>query len=254
MPFFALANWNWGGRLHPLYYDLSIATKQLLGLAIMNCRIIVLRHSEHDDDQEKGFVGNTILLQQPRPQHIRQMLPPSDEEMPDYISVCFNTQKMTTADLAKTKAFVLSPAQYIACGELRQKIHPLYADVSIDTEQVWRQWPEQAVPTSILQSAQDMDTLHTFNPTLDGPATMKVPTCNLPSNEQEPDVVDDDAADTQHDHCEDNTHSIEKDVDASGLPLDLPAEYLIGVQEEDNHTLLTRLGPPLNSNLPYCNH
>ena len=23
MPFFALANWNWGGRLHPLYYNLS---------------------------------------------------------------------------------------------------------------------------------------------------------------------------------------------------------------------------------------
>ena len=43
MPFFALANWNWGGRLHPLYYNLSIATKALLGLAIMICRLVVLR-------------------------------------------------------------------------------------------------------------------------------------------------------------------------------------------------------------------
>jgi hypothetical protein len=40
MPFFALANWNWGGRLHPLYYNLSIATQALLGLAIMVCRLI----------------------------------------------------------------------------------------------------------------------------------------------------------------------------------------------------------------------
>ena len=56
MPFFALANWNWGGRLHPLYYNLSIATKALLGSAIMVCRLKVLRHSEHPDDQEKGFV------------------------------------------------------------------------------------------------------------------------------------------------------------------------------------------------------
>ena len=40
MPFFALANWNWGGRLHPLYYNLSITTKALLGLSIMICRLL----------------------------------------------------------------------------------------------------------------------------------------------------------------------------------------------------------------------
>ncbi len=71
-----LANWNWGGRLHPLYYNLSIATKALLGLAIMICRLVVLRHSEHEEDQHQGFVGNTILLAQPRPQDIMQTLPP----------------------------------------------------------------------------------------------------------------------------------------------------------------------------------
>ena len=54
MPLNALANWNWGGRLHPLYYNLSIAMKALLGLAIMICRLVVLRHSEHEEDQEKG--------------------------------------------------------------------------------------------------------------------------------------------------------------------------------------------------------
>ena len=79
MPFFALANWNWGGRLHPLYYNLSIATKALLGMAIMICRLVVLRHSEHEEDQEKCFVGNTILLTQPRPQEIMQTLPPVDD-------------------------------------------------------------------------------------------------------------------------------------------------------------------------------
>ena len=105
MPFFALANWNWGGRLHPLYYNLSIATKSLLGLAIMICRLIVLRHSEHEEDQEKGFVGNTILLQQPRPQEIRQMLPPSDEEVSNYLSVIFNSQKMTSADVALCRLY-----------------------------------------------------------------------------------------------------------------------------------------------------
>ena len=94
MPFFALSNWNWGGRLHPLYYNLSIATKALLGLAIMLCRLLVLQHSEHEEDQEKGFVGNTILLTQPRPEEILQTLPPEDAEVSKYISVCFNNQSI----------------------------------------------------------------------------------------------------------------------------------------------------------------
>ena len=74
MPFFALANWNWGGRLHPLYYNLSIAMKALLGLAIMVCRMVALRYSEHEEDQERGFVGNTILLTQPNPEEVIQKL------------------------------------------------------------------------------------------------------------------------------------------------------------------------------------
>ena len=57
MPFFALSNWNLGGRLHPLYRDLSIATESLLGLAIMVCRLIVLRYTDSPDEQEKGFAG-----------------------------------------------------------------------------------------------------------------------------------------------------------------------------------------------------
>ena len=121
MPFFALANWNWGGRLHPLYYNLSIATKALLGLAIMICRLVVLRHSEHEEDQEKGFVGNTILLTQPRPQEIMQTLPPADDEVSNYLSVCFNNQKMTTADVGKHEALKIDPQEYIRCSEFRKK-------------------------------------------------------------------------------------------------------------------------------------
>ena len=56
MPFFALANWNWGGRLHPQYKDLNVTTKSLLGLATMISRLIVLQYSEHAEDQEKGLL------------------------------------------------------------------------------------------------------------------------------------------------------------------------------------------------------
>ena len=243
MPFFALANWNWGGRLHPLYYNLSIATKALLGLAIMICRLVVLRHSEHEEDQEKGFVGNTILLTQPRPQEIMQTLPPADDEVSNYLSVCFNNQKMTTADVGKHKALKIDPQEYISCSELRKKVCPVFAEVRIDKEQVRTQWPDEAVPAAILQGAQGMDTLHTFTPTLDGPASMKAPTCNLPSDDQDPRVIDDDgAAATEHGHCEDDADATENDAgaatehaEASASPLDLPAEFLIGIQEEDAH-------------------
>jgi len=39
--------------------------------------LVVLRHSEQPEDQEKGFVGNTILLTQPRPVEIKQKLLPT---------------------------------------------------------------------------------------------------------------------------------------------------------------------------------
>ncbi len=78
-----------------------------------------------------------------------------------------------------------------------------------------------------------MDTLHTFKATLDGPATMKVSTCNLPSSEQDPQVIDDDGAATEH--APDDVYAATEHADESALPLDLPAEFLIGIQEEDAH-------------------
>ena len=91
------------------------------------------------------------------------------------------------------------------------------------------------MPAAIQEGAQGMDTLHTFKPTLDGPATMKAPTCNLPCSDQDPRLIDDDgAAATEHDHCEDGAHATEngagtatEHADASASPLDLPAKFLI---------------------------
>ena len=230
MPFNALANWNWGGRVHPLYYNLSIATKALLGLAIMVCRLVVLRHSEQPEDQEKCFVGNTILLTQPRPEEIMQKLPPVDAEVSKYLSVCFNNQSMTTADVGKHRALEIDPEEYIRCSELRKKVCPVFAEVQLDEQEFRTQWPDRAVPTAILRGAQAMDTLHTFNPTLDGPASMKAATCNLPSSENNPQVIDDDdgVAATEHGGVAATEHE-------STSHLDLPAEFLIGPHEENAH-------------------
>ena len=70
---------------------------------------------------------------------------------------------------------------------------------------------------------------------------MKAPTCDLPSSDRDPQVVDDDrTVATEHGHCEDDADATEngagaatEDADASSSPLDLPAEFLIGIQEQD---------------------
>jgi hypothetical protein len=89
-----------------------------------------------------------------------------------------------------------------------------------------------------------MDTLHTFNPTLDGPAAMKASTCTLPSKDNDKQVVnDDDGVDaTERGPSDDVAAATEHGpdaaaggVDAEALPLDLPAEFCIGIQEGDAH-------------------
>ena len=42
MPPQALANWNWGGRQHPKYQNLSMAEKTLLGLVKLIMRMVLL--------------------------------------------------------------------------------------------------------------------------------------------------------------------------------------------------------------------
>ena len=108
--------------MHPLYRDLSIATETLLRLAIMVCRLFVLRYTASPDEQEKGFVGNTILLAQPRPEETMQTLPPSDTDVSKYISVCFNQEKVSRAQLVSQKALTVDPAEYIRCARLRQQV------------------------------------------------------------------------------------------------------------------------------------
>ena len=95
----------------------------------MICRLVVLRYSEHEEDQEKGFVGNTILVTQPPPQEIMQKLPPANDEVSNYLSVCFKNQKMTTAYVGKHRAFNIDPREYISCSELRKKVCPVFAEV-----------------------------------------------------------------------------------------------------------------------------
>ena len=54
------------------------------------------------------------------------------------------------------------------------------ADVAVDAERVRQHRPSPGVPPGITEAAQAMDTLHTFAPNLDGPASMRAASCQLP--------------------------------------------------------------------------
>ena len=131
-----------------------------------------------------------------------QTLPPSDADVSKYISVCFNQEKVSRAQLVSQKALTADPAEYIRCARLRQQVCPVFADVAIDEERARQQWPEPGVPPGIAEGAQAMDTLHTFAPNLDGPARVRAASCQVPcADEGDRNLVaDSDAATAAAEH------------------------------------------------------
>ena len=140
-------------------------------------------------------------------EEIMRALPPSEADVSKYMSVCFNADKVSRAQLESQKALIVDLAEYIRCARLRQQVCPVFDDVAIDEERARQQWPEPGVPLGIAEGAQAMDTLHTFAPNLDGPANMRTPSCQLPrGDEGDINVVADSNAATaaelgSADHC-----------------------------------------------------
>ena len=149
-----------------------------------------------------------------------QTLPPSDADVSKYISVCFNQEKVSRAQLFTQKALTVDPAEYIRCARLRQQVCPVFADVAIDEERARQQWPEPGVPPGIAEGAQAMDTLHTFAPNLDGPASMRAASCQVPcADEGDHNVVADSDAATaaaEHGRLDADTAPAEHGVPSSG--------------------------------------
>ena len=91
MPPQALANWNWGGREHPKYQNLSMATRTLLGLARLLMRMVLLNPTDNTDESEKAIGGNTTIVAQPAPRLIAAQLPPTEAEQASYFNVVYGT-------------------------------------------------------------------------------------------------------------------------------------------------------------------
>ena len=102
----------------------------------MVCRLIVLCYIDRPDEQEKGFVGNTVLLAQPRPETSMQTLPPLEADVSKYLSVCFNKDTASRAQVASQKALTIDPAEHIRCDRLRQQVCFVFVDVAVNEERM----------------------------------------------------------------------------------------------------------------------
>ena len=89
MPPQALGNWNWGGREHPRYQNVSMATTSLLGLGKIFIRMVSLTPTDNTDESEKAIVGNTILVAQPTLDMMASELSPTEAEQASYFNVVY---------------------------------------------------------------------------------------------------------------------------------------------------------------------
>ena len=64
MPNLALANWMWLGRMHPLFSNLSLGMRLLLGLGRPMLRQLFLGRGPRGEVHQ-GFTGNPLLIAQP---------------------------------------------------------------------------------------------------------------------------------------------------------------------------------------------
>ena len=76
-------------------------------------------------------MGNTILLAKPTPERLLEVLPPAEADVGRSISVCFNCQHVTRAQVGAQKALAVDPDLYVRCARLRQEARPVFADISL---------------------------------------------------------------------------------------------------------------------------
>ena len=143
---------------------------------------------------------------------------------------------MEAKDIANHIALKVDPQEYIRCMKIRQQINPVFKEVHMSEEQVKTQWKCAEVPASVIASAEGLDTLNTFKPTLDGPASLKAANCQLPSTNNTEDIIEEQQdADPCAEHAANECGKESSDATTTLADvLEMPAEVMIGLQEDES--------------------
>ncbi len=189
MPDLALANWMWLGRLHPLYRELPLAMRLLLGRGRPMMRTVYLGRGPRDEVHQ-GLQGNTMIIAQPNAKYEQVM--PNVPHALDSLVLMFCK---TVDDVSRAHTLVVQRGRYAECMRHRIAVCPTFADVRLDDEAMLRDLPENAVPTAFIEHATCMPEASTMRTTMDGPASRHSQFGPNPKEEAD-DTSDEDTAPT----------------------------------------------------------
>ena len=165
MPSLALVNWMWLGREHPLYRDLSLGMRILLGLGRPVMTSLFLGRGPRDEVHQ-GLTGNTMIVAQPSATY--EQVQPNVHHTLDKLVLMFCK---SVEDVSRAQVLVVERARYAECMQRRIAVCPTFANVRLDEEAMVRDLPESGVPEAFIQRATAMPEAASMRTTMDGPAS-----------------------------------------------------------------------------------
>ena len=165
MPELALVNWMWLGRVHPLFRDLTLAMRLLLGLGRPMMRSLYLGRGPRDE-VHRGLQGNTMIVAQPSAVYT-QVVPDVNHALTG-LTVMFCK---SVDDVSKAHVLTVQPELYVPAMRRRILVCPTFENVKLDEEAVHRDLPAEGVPAAIIEHAVAMPETATMRTTMDGPAS-----------------------------------------------------------------------------------
>ena len=147
MPKYPLANFNFIGRMPPLYQGLSQSTQWLLSLARPCFHKLVLGKGA-PQERQCGLTGNSIVLAQPVTGRSVPELPPPIDALTSNILVVFTN---STQNLSTAKWATVDREQYLECAAFRKRVCPAYSEVNILQDFDEARLPRRGVPEALTE-------------------------------------------------------------------------------------------------------
>ena len=167
MPLNALANDNWIGRENPAIREASEATRWLSCLGRCCWKQVRLGHGS-PDLQQKGITGNTIFFAQPTASIPSMELPPPEDALIESVNIVFTH---STNDLRNAQWTHVKRDEYMKIVRLRRRHCAAYANAEIKEASASTRLPENGVPDSVLNCAQEVEGAANVPVHLSGPAS-----------------------------------------------------------------------------------
>ena len=188
MPEYALSNKLWLGRERRLLQNRNLGLRMLLGTGRPCFRKLLLGKGQKEDLQS-GFTGNHVLLSQATP-NFAAGLPPTAEELSENFVVIYGR---SPEELRKCHILTVQRDDYRALIEERCRVNSTFANTPVNQTAV-NALPEDGVPAQIMQCAVRMEEVENYQPTRQGPGSIRDPVDAADPQDDASDELSDDEA------------------------------------------------------------